>query len=238
MKERGILMAARLVRATLALIKRQTRRCVMNLLGIGRVTEFQLSKTDGYDWTFRDKRMLWHDLTNAELLDRCPFGKVGDLLYVRETWRPYACGDDVAATMHIEYRADEGKREKSKCVNFDHVDFHTAYEKYIKPTLTREGSRIFIDPDKSKWKPSIHMPKWASRIKLLIKDIRVERIQDISPDDCIAEGVRCTNSPPDCVTPLLAFGHLWDEHYGKDENKSWKANPWVWVVDYEIMKKG
>lgn len=86
-----------------------------------------------------------------------------------------------------------------------------------------------------RWRPSIYMPRWASRITLEITDVRVERLQDISPDDCIAEG----------AWPIahreLGRGHeavatyqtLWESINGPG---SWDANPWVWVVEFRRIE--
>jgi hypothetical protein len=92
-------------------------------------------------------------------------------------------------------------------------------------------------PPPFKWRPSIHMPRWASRITLRITDIRVERLQDISEDDARAEGVssewddyeRYGQSEP----YRYGFSALWSEINGPD---AWDANPWVWVISFERVK--
>jgi hypothetical protein len=91
------------------------------------------------------------------------------------------------------------------------------------------------EQDQPKWKPSIHMPRWASRILLEITDVRVERLQDISRADIRAEGLQC---PPDLasddVSPNYrdwypaAWRELWESTGG-----DWDANPWVWVVEFK-----
>lgn len=79
-----------------------------------------------------------------------------------------------------------------------------------------------------KWKPSVHMPRWASRIQLEITDIRVERLQDISNDDVFAEGIDMWK----CGIPKLGFFDVWQSINGA---KSWDANPWVWVVEFKRL---
>ncbi len=92
--------------------------------------------------------------------------------------------------------------------------------------------------EKSPWKPSIHMPRWASRITLVIKAVRIERLQDISDQDAAAEGVATWASgalSPDSLNadPSDQFRWLWCSINGPD---SWDANPWVWVVEFERAK--
>jgi hypothetical protein len=99
-------------------------------------------------------------------------------------------------------------------------------------------------PDDVRWRPSIHMPRWASRITLRITDVRVERLQDISEEDAEAEGLTKEIAPnghvtwhvPDLLgaqTPCRAFRLLWEDINGAG---AWDANPWVWVIEFERVK--
>jgi hypothetical protein len=102
-----------------------------------------------------------------------------------------------------------------------------------------------------KWKPSIHMPRWASRLTLKITDVRVERVQDISEEDALAEGIDRTdnnfgngvaycdyqmkrkNDTSDWFnSPVDSFQSLWDSI-----NNNWNDNPWVWVIQFEVIKQ-
>lgn len=98
--------------------------------------------------------------------------------------------------------------------------------------------------EKLNWKPSIHMPRWASRLLLEITDVRVERLHSIGKDgrkakDVLAEGIeqqaiermREFFHPDD--SPALAFAQLWEQINGKG---SWRLNPWVWVVSFKRIK--
>lgn len=88
-----------------------------------------------------------------------------------------------------------------------------------------------------KWTPSIHMPRWASRIDLLITGVRVERLNDISEQDARSEGVKAWRGPAEeLVGGKLAFFELWDSIYGQKEGENWQANPWVWVIEFERME--
>ena len=141
----------------------------------------------------------------------CPYGKPGDRLWVRETC---FINDYRQAGVPVEERAD--------------VDLVYRAD----PLPDWEGEESLIT-----WRPSIHMPRWASRILLEITDVRVERLQDISRADIRAEGLQC---PPelggDDVSPNYrdwypaAWRQLWESINGAD---SWNANPWVWVVEFK-----
>ncbi|MFC4688628.1 hypothetical protein ACFO4P_16930 [Epilithonimonas pallida] len=116
-----------------------------------------------------------------------------------------------------------------------------------------EGIRFHYKADNSfvgcwPWKPSIHMPKEAARIFLEVTNVRCERLQDISEEDAIAEGVEssytvCRNPGYayknyekyyDFISPISSFASLWRVINGAD---SWKANPWVWVYQYKKIEK-
>jgi hypothetical protein len=148
----------------------------------------------------------------------CPYGKPGDLLWVRETWCQGADdGRQVPLRMATLYRAD------GEHVTLSDGDGFTA--------VNKDGS------EKSPWRPSIHMPRWASRITLRITDVRVERLQDVSRQDCVAEGCAGGHGSipgyPYSATPREHFHHLWNTINGAG---AWDANPWVWVVAFERVK--
>lgn len=112
-----------------------------------------------------------------------------------------------------------------------------------------------------RWTPSIHMPRWASRINLLITGVRVERLQDISEQDAMAEGITAKDviietryeggghveitaerfffvggDDEGYESAGEAFAELWDSIYGQKEGENWQANPWVWVINFERME--
>lgn len=83
------------------------------------------------------------------------------------------------------------------------------------------------------WKPSIHMPKWAARVWLKVKDVRVERVQDISREDAIKEGLLPhMREYLSAVSPITRFKDLWDS-INKKRGFGWDENPWVWVIEFE-----
>ncbi|EKN3404906.1 hypothetical protein AB5J03_003902 [Yersinia enterocolitica] len=102
-----------------------------------------------------------------------------------------------------------------------------AYRATHKPEDLEEGWGETI-----KWTPSIHMPRWASRINLLITGVRVERLQDISDADASAEGCKISSMQSgECLSDM--FARLWKSIYG---DESWQANPCVWVIEFERME--
>jgi hypothetical protein len=227
-KERGILFSAPMVRALLAGTKTQTRRAI-------KLREFQPSKTRGYDFTFRDRRALWQDFTRARLLESCPYGVVGDRLWVRETW----CLAHPECTQ--DFDAAEGRpRGPERYRGTDESWF--AYYAATDPDVVSSE-----DHSRSPWKPSIHMPRWASRILLEITGVRAQRLHDIDEDDARAEG-----APKQFVidaasfvagklvdfekisTHRHGFAALWREINGDD---SWKSNPWVWAITFKRVEE-
>ncbi|MDO5399273.1 MAG: hypothetical protein Q4G33_15260 [bacterium] len=105
--------------------------------------------------------------------------------------------------------------------------------------LYRADYDIKIEPYCNwKWHPSIHMPKEAARIFLRVTEVRVERLQDITPEECISEGVREPADENDKRTAIGAFADLWDSTIPRKDRElySWNANPWVWVIEFERLE--
>jgi hypothetical protein len=89
-----------------------------------------------------------------------------------------------------------------------------------------------------RWRPSIHMPRWASRITLEVTGVRVERLQDISVADAIAEGVVECNQNLRGLEPCMEWRYAYEDLWGQINGQgSWDANPWVWVVSFNARGK-
>ena len=133
--------------------------------------------------------------------------EAGDVLWVRETWG-----------------------RLTEC------DVFPPYEPHEERFIYRADRG---DPDhfQAKWHPSIHMPKEAARIFLRVKDVRVERLQDMDEDAAIAEGI--ADSPAGTDSPLLRFTELWDKTIRREDLREfgYHANPWVWVIEFERCEK-
>ncbi|MBR7747420.1 hypothetical protein [Undibacterium baiyunense] len=204
MKQRPILFSAPMVRALLDGSKTQTRRIITP-------QPQAVSENKIIDWE-GDAKVL------AQLLKQsgkeCPYGQVGDQLWVRETWRTDDSLDSKApstfASWPVKYEAD-GKV-------LTHGAFH--------------GNT------KGKTRTSIHMPRWASRITLEITGVRVERLQDISEEDAMSEGaIGGHGAIPNyqyAATPVEHFKHIWESINGAE---SWEANPWVWVLEFKRVEQ-
>ncbi|MBJ2228545.1 hypothetical protein JFT67_05750 [Pseudomonas simiae] len=210
-KERPILFSAPMVRALLDGRKTVTRRPVKVQPHIDASGNFCVGNSN-YGQDGYGKPVTKHFVNGC-----CPFGKPGDRLWVRETWAADAQVDaiaprDLSQGEPIQYQADGAVRQTG-------------------------SSMITL----GKGRPSIHMPRWVSRILLEITDVRVERLQDISEEQAKAEGVRL-------YTDHAELGDWWHvegiETYSADPRKSfellwssvggdWQANPWVWVVEFK-----
>ncbi|MBA5058312.1 hypothetical protein H2N66_31055 [Pseudomonas aeruginosa] len=154
------------------------------------------------------------------VIDRaCPYGQPGDRLWVREAWQGPLISDEEQAANQSWWKDMTKFQDPAHC----------AYR-------ASGDNNEYVDPDgyfHCKWKPSIHMPRWASRILLEITAVRVERLQDITEDQAIAEGI---DTHPmgfygnGCITAGGAFLELWESING---DGSWAANPWVWVIEFK-----
>ncbi|ENI4427166.1 hypothetical protein ABXZ75_001652 [Klebsiella variicola] len=192
MTERGMIFNAEMVRALLDGRKTQTRRPIK--WKQTRFTEIG-EREDGSKWPWSEDAEhacdFWHP---------CPFGDVGDRIWVRETWNKYGG--------LLTYRAD-----------------HDWIDDMRKETVCT-----------AKWVPSIHMPRWASRILLEITDVRVERLNSISEEDAGREGYPADPSPyGGKMDKWLWFRQLWDGIYPE---QSFKHNPWVWVIEFKRVEGG
>lgn len=216
MRERPILFNGAMVRAILAGHKVQTRRAVKwNKVAPGLNLRFTGLSAQRYPkgWVIEsDSR------TSSEWRCQptpCPFGQPGDRLWVREAHAIFPA--------HGQHRAD-GERwgpwgGMPTIVSDDGKQI--AYY--------REG---FDRCDPSRWRPSIHMPRWACRLVLEITAVRVERLQQITADDCLAEGVSTRFKVADAEEDLrVQWRDLWTSTGG-----DWDSNPWVWVIEFKRVE--
>jgi hypothetical protein len=256
-RDRPVLFGAAMVRAILDGSKTQTRRIVtkpitpnMYAAAVKGVSpQHEANKPGLHRPDLPADAMLMHAgsgkdrrvVASTEGWEReCPYGLVGDRLWVRETHAQFQVGRDPGAS--VAYRAtcrDDG--------SFDYVS----------------GDGSIMGMTVTKWTPAIHMPRWASRITLEITDVRVQRLQAISTADIWAEGVTIPTSPDGKAMLRLTGGHephlysdkpvsawteddwarthwaaLWQQINAKRPGCSWRDNPWLYAISFKRIEAG
>lgn len=225
-KERPILFSGAMVRAILDGTKTQTRRVIKHNIVVPNGTPYYADKVGAVP---------------------CPYGAPGDWLWVRETW----------ADVHpLQAEGRYSQPGQAGIPGPPPVGYRTVYraDGEYPPIWHNRGEghpyRVLSTTDdlalkhfpqgvEFGWEPSIHMPRWASRITLEITGVRVERVQDISEADAKAEGAPIGYYERETLDGLEAvptdrrggFRALWDSINGQ-RGYGWQANPWVWVVEF------
>lgn len=229
-REKPILFSGPMVKAILNGEKTQTRRVVKIGEPFGK---YPIIEIHGPHEGFRGETNVTHKWSADHQTEhaicvsqgfKCPYGQPGDRLWVRETWKTeFVYDDDIGVKFRgVRYLAPGTLGEscgECRVVN-GHPKFDLqAWERYHR---------------NNKWRPSIHMPRWASRITLEVTDVRVERVQSISPADCKAEGIK--KGFTDVSSHLIDnFHKLWDSINAK-RGFDWKSNPWVWCVSFKLLE--
>lgn len=234
MKARPMPMSAPMVRAILAGTKTQTRRVVKPQF-VADAMPVEMPATDpAGGWVVPGHSGTWwcEAAANPDDARRCPYGQPGDRLWVREAFRfpqsldhlsPIEIGEKALAVGYpkpwcpIQFEADGLRRTPQE------------WRDFVTPPQANEAGRL---------RAGMHMPRWASRITLEVTGVRVERVQDISVADAIAEGVNIHpdhhSKPPESIySPVQAYRDLWESINGPE---SWEANPWVWVVEFKRLE--
>lgn len=216
-KERPILFSGAMVRAILDGRKTQRRRVWKMPRGLAWYVSGSMRGEETGD--ICDPASNWWGHVEEMA---CPYGQPGDRLWVRETWKPrivHACFDMACdcETVWVDYPAGgEGR----------HFEGEAIPDEWFMPKAAIRGRSV----------PSLHMPRWASRLVLEIAGVRVERLNDCSEADAIAEGIErdsdgwLSYAGGSCVGfPTTSYASLWDSINGAG---AWEANPWVWVVEF------
>lgn len=246
MKEKPILFSAPMVQAILDGRKAQTRRVIkpQPLNSDGEIYDGKIYGPELYEYAGYDKHGELVPMPeifgiydeNGEWGIKCPYGQIGDQLWVRENgWeRPYRTTKMMrdGADTWKKYYYDADGLNKNDVDDFKEWGF--------------------------KRRPSIHMPRWASRIQLVITAVRIQRLNDISAEDAFAEGIKVPTSQqggllirlsgkfPTCNylkdaknssandIAIAEYASLWESINGE---LSWATNPWVWVVEFKRIKQ-
>ncbi|ODQ06478.1 MULTISPECIES: hypothetical protein [unclassified Shigella] len=220
MKERGIIFNAEMVRAILDGRKTQTRRIVKNVMPDNGIWLKKPTKTRSGTTTH---------VLDAPKHNLCPLGKIGDRVWVRETWSvvSHEFDDDGLMIDYVPDRPTKVVRE----MPYGH-GYYTGHVIY-----SADGDFTWGDDDgcidgRSCWKPSIHMPRWASRITLEIIDVRVERLKDAGDTEFKSEGYPLERElTGGSMDPFCWFRNLWDSV--SPTNFKYEDNPWVWVIEFK-----
>lgn len=232
MKDRPILFSAPMVRAILAGHKTQTRR----LVKVGDTIE---ERDDGTRWPYFT---TWTHGDDGSPWASCPYGEPGNRLWVRETWRYADWTED--GQPWIRYAADDARRLCERVT----PEWAARVADIWAELSSAENVAVDGRAADRKWRPSIFLPRWASRLTLAVTAVRVERLQEISEDDAQAEGVdryaaACDHPRFGCdeigclgVTHRASYAALWDDING--DRAAWASNPWVWVVEFKRVTEG
>lgn len=148
----------------------------------------------------------------------CPYGLAGDRLWVRESFISLNGSSMKCTPSKASYVCYQDGSQKFKASG--------EYFPWNLPTAPKWKEQGH------KFRPSIHMPRWASRITLEIVSVRAERLQDISRGDAMAEGCPFPNMA-DGDDPRGWFAELWGQINGKE---FWDANPWVWALSFKRVE--
>lgn len=245
MKTKPILFSTHMVQAILEGRKSQTRRIIKHKNHIEDVKKVVKCVGNEKDWG----KFILTDEFGEDFLRSAKYQK-GDILWVRETWKPGAWRED--GRVAFDYKASP-ELTNTPWVQFSKFD---DYFKKWTDEIIKNGSKPDVngfhywEAGKSplSWKPSIFMPFEAARIFLRVTNVRCERLQDITEDDAIAEGIEKVAdygttgyklyTEPDAaysdIDAIWSFESLWQSINGKD---SWNENPWVWVYEFERIEK-
>lgn len=230
MKERPILFSGPMVKAILEGRKTQTRRVVNSAHALGDLDPY----FGGGTCEDCDACFYTPEKTGTRICLACPYGQPGDRLWVRETF-------------FVELPSDQAFEVEGLPLS------HWKPRQIEEALYHYRATPDVRNPNDWVWRPSIYMPRWASRLTLEIVSVRVERLQDISEEDAIAEGGVYTdtgnnrwgqrangwshrgNTTADTclLTAKFSFWNLWDSINGPG---SWDANPWVWVVEFKQVQ--
>lgn len=236
MRERPILMSKPMVLSLLRKENPKTKtRRIVKLRGNDGLQD---SHADWRFCEFHDEKAVWQHRTNIKrvITETCPYGVSGDRLWVKETFGLWRKTSVYCDEFEAGKEALRGLTIAQHEVEYGHSELNIAY-------------RADAD-DEYPWYPSIFMPRWASRLTLEVTEIRVERLQDISEEDAIAEGVErwvvgegwreyglsaedeAVCGPP-MPTARESYRTLWESINGEG---SWAANPYVWCVSFQVVK--
>lgn len=222
MKEQPIIFSASMVQAILEGLKTQTRRIIKPQPWL-----CDLFIVPKWIWRKKDNPFSSIDRLIGGLIKYCPYGSPGDKLWVRETWGGIFLNSQDG--YYLQWRdVPKSDRTQERCEAL----FYRATDD---------------DPDyEGCWVPSIFMPRWASRLTLEILNVRAERLQSITYENILAEGIFQVwplpttsqlhiNDLPCKDSAHEFFIRLWDS-LNKRRGFSYATNPWVWAIEFKVLE--
>lgn len=190
--------------------------------------------------------LYWHDDGDGTIVGfrgmdnkdyHCPYGQPGDVLWVREAFVVNRAFDDLSPTA-LWHRYQDEKRGIA-AANRNGTNHTGAFTKgpdvfYPADGSTLRGNDMLAEMPglRGRKRPSIHMPRWACRLRLRLTDVWAERVQAITREEALAEGIGANPHNPFGYGPVAAFEELWDE-INAGRGYPWIDNPWVWVLTFE-----
>ncbi|WP_414618665.1 hypothetical protein [Serratia liquefaciens] len=251
MKERPVIFNGEMVRAILDGRKTQTRRVMkvqpsvhFHPMNISFELDYSarwytpvVVDKDGY---LQPAKSQAFGVAGEDEGYACPFGAVGDRLWVRETFATLGNEDGCAIDWNENLVKGAGP-EAARIYRASCEQKSGNYGLWSIPDIADWKPHTWNVQYEGTWVPSIHMPRWASRILLEITAVRVERLNDISQADAIAEGGPPSHPSIDAVSRDYGFpdfsrswlAQTWQHIYGEE---SWSANPWVWVIEFKRVE--
>jgi hypothetical protein len=243
MKERPIIMSGENVLAILGGRKTQTRRVMKPQPP--EWAKYPLLDADCNLLFFADKPGEWggDQRSFPEKPIKPPYGKPGDHIWLRETWRPWSWWE--GEPVYVEYKADmkHAPADNTSTLVYGKLDDVADWETRVLIGVDEElKAKGFIPDDEGyyhlgdgsplRWHSPIYMPRWASRILLEITNVRVEHAHDITMTDVVSEGVPLLGEIPDI---RISFALYWDSLYAK-RGHPWSNNDLVWVYEFKVLE--
>lgn len=219
MKERPILFNTEMVNAILSGSKTQTRRIMKDQPEV-IPTEDEYGEAGFWIPFHAGKTMVRNEMMKIA----CPLGMRGDQIWVREAFRMPKSLDIHSPSEVAELSLNAGYKNPWSPIQFEADGARTGkWTGFDTPPVVTDAGKL---------RPSLHMPRWASRIDLLITGVRVERLHDITLGD-ICKEIGCgLNDFRPATHGFQVWEDLWQSIYGAD---NWQANPWVWVIEFKHL---
>ncbi len=230
---RPILFTGPMVRAVLDDRKTQTRRVI-----VPQIEKLSFEPGGSLTYSFvKPNRGVYATITGGFetrtqadrfiAMKHCPYGTVGDELWVKESWRTRASLDRHSPKTIADLADDAGYTRGDRCP--------LQYAADGRETRWGDNDERDFGPW-GRWRPSIFMPRWASRITLEIIDVRVQRVQEITAGDAYSEGIDVGTEPQDwkaqSENAMASYRALWNSINAK-RGFGWDVNPWVWAITFK-----